>query len=178
MGRQPKITRERLLEIAEEIVRRDGAKALTVEALATSAGLSKGGIQYSFRSKDELICALIERWTTQFDEILQIESAKSGDELIDRYIGAMRASHQAMDAKMAGLLLTYLQNAVNLEDTRRWYREILARLDGNTKRARAARVAFLAVEGLFLLRIIGVDDAGDWDGLLGDIEAVLSAARE
>lgn len=177
MGRQPKITRERLLELAEEIVRKDGARALTVEALATSAGLSKGGIQYSFKSKDELICALIERWTNQFDKALQIESIKSGDELVDRYIGAMRASHQATDAKMAGLLLTYLQSAENLEETRQWYRGILAHLDGYTAPARAARVAFLAVEGLFLLRIIGVDDADSWDALLKDIEAVLSAAR-
>jgi AcrR family transcriptional regulator len=177
MGRKPTITRERLLELAEEIVRNEGPKALTVEALATSAGVSKGGIQYSFRSKDELIRALIERWTNQFDEVLQLESPSTSEELVDRYIKAMRVSHQATDAKMAGLLLIYLQNTENLEEARRWYRTILARLDGNTAPARAARVVFLAMEGLFLLRIIGVDDADRWDALLNDVEAVLWSVR-
>lgn len=178
MGRKPTITRERLLELAEEIVRNEGPKALTVEALAMSAGLSKGGIQYSFRSKDELIRALIERWTIQFDEVLQLKSASTSGELVDRYIKAIRVSHQATDAKMAGLLLIYLQNTENMDETRQWYRAILARLDGDTAPARAARVAFLAVEGLFLLRIIGMDDAERWDALLEDVEVVLSSIQK
>ena len=37
-----------------------------------------------------------------------------------------------------------------------------------------ARVAFLAVEGLFLLRVVGVDDDDTWMTLLDDVESTLA----
>ncbi|MBN9291384.1 MAG: helix-turn-helix transcriptional regulator, partial [Hyphomicrobium denitrificans] len=61
MGRKPTITREGLLEIAEGLVRGEGAAALTIDALARAAGISKGGVQYSFSSKDDLVRALVDR---------------------------------------------------------------------------------------------------------------------
>lgn len=93
------------------------------------------------------------------------------------YIGAMRSSDTATDAKMAGLLIAYLQDPDNLRDMRAWYEEALARLVGTTPQARAARVAFLAVEGLFLLRIGGIDDSARWLALLDDIDALLGQIK-
>lgn len=172
MGRKPTITRDRLLDLAEEIVRSGGAKALTVDALARSAGVSKGGVQYSFASKEDLVKALVERWTNQFDEMLEVDGETSAPELVRRYLRAMRASQQALNAKMAGLMIGYLQDPANLQETRQWYRGMFRRLDTGTAEAQAARVAFLAVEGLFLLRIVGIDEDGTWDAFLDDVEAV------
>lgn len=174
MGRRPTISRDRLLDLAEGIVRAEGAKELTVGALAREAGISKGGVQYSFASKDALIEALVARWTHQFDRLLDAEGAASPVELIHRYIRAMRTSQQAMDAKMAGLMAGYFQNPDNLDETRRWYRQMFERLVGDDEAARAARVAFLAVEGLFLMRMAGLDEDGSWAGFLDDAEAVLA----
>ncbi|MGJ7043288.1 hypothetical protein J2Y63_006572 [Shinella sp. BE166] len=61
----------------------------------------------------------------------------------------------------------------NLRETRQWHREIFERVGAVSANAQAGRVAFLAVEGLFLLRIVGIDEDGTWAGLLDDIEAVL-----
>jgi AcrR family transcriptional regulator len=47
MGRKPTITRDGLLDVAEELVREQGGSALTIGALAKAAGISKGGVQYS-----------------------------------------------------------------------------------------------------------------------------------
>lgn len=173
MGRKPTITRQQLLDLAEEIVRTEGAKALTIDALARAAGISKGGVQYSFASKDDLVRALIERWTSQFDAMLITDETSSPADLIRSYIRAMRASQPAMNAKMAGLMSTYLQDPDNMRETRQWYRGIFERLGEASADAQAARVAFLAVEGLFLLRIVGIDEDGTWAGFLDDIEAVL-----
>ncbi|QQM33021.1 hypothetical protein JET14_22480 (plasmid) [Martelella lutilitoris] len=52
------------------------------------------------------------------------------------------------------------------------YRSILSRM-GDSKEARAARTAFLAVEGLFTLRIWGAEDSADLQSQLDDIEAML-----
>ena len=53
--------RERLLDAAVAVVRRDGAQALTLDAVAAEAGVSKGGLLYHFRSKRDLLDALVER---------------------------------------------------------------------------------------------------------------------
>ncbi len=174
MGRKPTITRDRLLDLAEELVREQGGSALTIGGLANAAGISKGGVQYSFTSRDDLVRSLVARWTTRFNEML--DDAAIGDPIgfIRRYIAATRTSQQAMDAKTAGLMVGYLGNPKHLRETREWYRGIFDRLAGVSPDAQVARVAFLAVEGLFLLRINGVDEDGTWANLLDDVDAVLA----
>ena len=173
MGRKAVISRENLIDIAEEILRKDGAAALTIGALAKAAGISKGGVQYSFASKDELVRALVERWADAFDRA--IGAAAEDDPLcfVRRYITASRQSDSLIDAKMAGLMMGYMRDPENLRVTREWYHGIFKRLSGDSAQARAARVAFLAVEGLFLMRINGLDTNTSWDSFLTDIEAVL-----
>lgn len=178
MGRKPTITREGLLEIAEGLVRGEGASGLTIDALARAAGISKGGVQYSFPSKDDLVRALIERWTRQFDELLgEIEDLPPAD-LVRKYIKVMRSSQAAMNAKMAGLMISYIQDPANVTETRDWYRSMFRHLDGTTEEAQAARVALLAAEGLFLLRISGIDETGEWSGFLDDVERVFERLLE
>jgi len=41
-----------------------------------------------------------------------------------------------------------------------------------SRAAQAARVALLAAEGLFLLRIAGIDEDGEWSAFLDDVESV------
>ncbi len=172
LGRKPTITRESLLELAEGIVRSEGAAGLTIDALAKAAGITKGGVQYSFSSKDDLVRALIGRWTHQFDELLgEIDGLPPAD-LVRKYIKVMRSSQAAMNAKMAGLMIAYIQNPQNVIETRQWYRSMFERLGGNTHDAQAARVALLAAEGLFLLRIVGIDEDGEWRGFLDDVETI------
>ena len=172
MGRKPTITRDHLLDVAEEIVRTGGGAALTIGALAQAAGISKGGVQYSFASKDDIVRALIDRWTGQFDAMLDAQA----DPLtfVRSYIAATTASQQALNAKMAGLLVSYLEDPANLRETRDWYRRTFAQLGGSSPDAQAARVVFLAVEGLFLLRMNGIDEDGGWAGFLDDVEAVFA----
>lgn len=178
MGRKPTITRDGLLEIAERIVLNEGAAGLTIDALARAAGISKGGVQYSFPSKDDLVRALIERWTRQFDELLGEIDGLPPAELVRKYIKVMRSSQAALNAKMAGLMIAYLQNPQNLIETRQWYRSMFARLGGGASDAKAARVALLAVEGLFLLRIAGIDEDGEWSAFLDDVESVFERLLE
>ena len=173
MGRTPTISREALLDLADEIVRQGGGGALTIGALAQAAGISKGGVQYSFASKDALVRALIDRWTDRFDALLGDPAPADPVDFALRYIEATRVSQQAMNAKMAALLVSYLEDPANLQATRDWYHATFARLTGDSPEAQAARVAFLAVAGLFLMRINGLAAEGGWTRLLDDVEAVL-----
>lgn len=51
MARPRTIDRERVLKSAEQLVQRAGATAMTLEAVAKEAGITKGGLQYCFGSK-------------------------------------------------------------------------------------------------------------------------------
>ena len=172
MGRKPTISRDGLLTIAEEIVNSEGPQALTIDALAKAAGISKGGVQYSFSSKDELVKGLVDRWTSQFDALVADIESVGPIGFVRSYIAAMRTSQGTIDAKLAGLMIAYMQNPQNRMETANWYRSILSRM-GDTQQARAARTAFLAVEGLFTLRIWGAEDSVDLRSQLDDIEVML-----
>jgi len=64
--------KEKILDAAEDIVLRDGATALTLEAAAREAAVSKSGLIYHFPSKEKLLEALMKRltdtWLTGVEE--------------------------------------------------------------------------------------------------------------
>jgi AcrR family transcriptional regulator len=57
----PADARTRILDAAEAIVQARGVLALTLEAAARDAGVSKGGLLYHFASKEALLTALLRR---------------------------------------------------------------------------------------------------------------------
>src|SRR5947208_2433762 len=72
----PARTRDRLLDAAGTVVMRDGAQALTLDAVALEAAVSKGGLLYHFKSKRELVEGMVERWLAEFQA--EIEAADPG----------------------------------------------------------------------------------------------------
>ena len=53
--------RARILDAAERVILRKGIGRLSVEAVAAEAEVSKGGFFYHFKSKDDLLAALVTR---------------------------------------------------------------------------------------------------------------------
>jgi AcrR family transcriptional regulator len=60
-------TKARIIDAAEEVVLRDGVARLTLDAAATEAGLSKGGVLYHFPTRDALVAAMVEKIIEEFD---------------------------------------------------------------------------------------------------------------
>jgi len=60
-GPPPPDVRTRILDAVEHIVRAKGVPALTLEAAAREAGISKGGLLYHFASKEALLTGLVIR---------------------------------------------------------------------------------------------------------------------
>jgi len=54
-------TRDRLLDAFEELLIDGGERSATLNAVAASAGVSKGGLLYHFASKDALVEAQLDR---------------------------------------------------------------------------------------------------------------------
>src|SRR5690349_19054927 len=71
-------TKTRILTAAETVVLERGVSALTLDAVAEAAGLSKGGLIYHFESKEALIRAMIARIGTCMQERMDRFCAADG----------------------------------------------------------------------------------------------------
>ena len=80
-------TRSQLLDAAEAVVTRDGVRNLTLDAVAAQSGISKGGLLYHFRSKEDLAAAMIQRSIAWFDDAL-IEAGADDPDAKGRYTRA------------------------------------------------------------------------------------------
>jgi AcrR family transcriptional regulator len=179
MARPRTIDREKLLDAAEELVREKGAAGLTIDALARACGVTKGGVQYCFGTKDELIAAMFARWDRGYDRrFAELAGPSPGPvRRVRAHAAAMHGSDEVSMAKAASMMAALLQTPEHLASTRAWYAERLADLDATTAEGRRARLAFLACEGAFMLRFLRFMeiDAAEWDAIFADIAALLDA---
>ncbi|MGI5122288.1 TetR/AcrR family transcriptional regulator [Marinactinospora thermotolerans] len=87
---------EEILDAAEEVISEVGFDDATTNAIAARAGVSPGSLYQFFRNKDEILTALVPRYTERsaafWGAQLNEEVARLPlDELLDRVIGAMAA---------------------------------------------------------------------------------------
>ncbi len=69
-------SRERILEAARALFHRQGFEATSFSDIAREAGIPRGNFYYHFKTKDEILRAVIARWRTRLEEALgQIERA-------------------------------------------------------------------------------------------------------
>jgi len=81
-------TKENILNAANKVILDKGADALTLEAVAQEAGISKGGLLYHFPSKKQLIQGMIGSMIARVDSTLHEELVKSSGDYMASYIRA------------------------------------------------------------------------------------------
>lgn len=182
IGRPKSIDRTRLLDAAEEIVVQKGAAALTIDAVAKATGVTKGGVQYAFGTKEGLIGAMSERWDRAYDTAI---AALAGSDptpvaAITAHIEWVSRGEEDMNVKAAAILAALIQTPEHLASTRDWYRQRLTSLDASRPQDRQARLAFLATESMFMLRYFGLMevDAAQWEDIFADIRALQDKDKE
>ncbi|TDC87572.1 TetR/AcrR family transcriptional regulator [Actinomadura sp. 7K507] len=62
--------KEALLDAAEAVLSEQGTQALTLNAVADRAGVSKGGLLYHFPTKEALVRAMVARVIEEFDDLI------------------------------------------------------------------------------------------------------------
>ena len=83
LGKQQLRTREtqaRLLDAAEEVFVRDGFEGAQLDAIAATAGRSKGAVYTHFKSKEDLFLALFEHRTRSYIERLAVSLRKCANQ--------------------------------------------------------------------------------------------------
>jgi AcrR family transcriptional regulator len=66
-------TKIAILDAASKVILDKGVEALTIDAVAQEADISKGGLFYHFPSKKNLIEGMINRLISEIDSLLEAE---------------------------------------------------------------------------------------------------------
>ncbi|MGI2036098.1 TetR/AcrR family transcriptional regulator [Rhizobium panacihumi] len=177
MGREKLIDRKALLDAAENIIHQRGAGGLTINAVAKAVGITKGGVQYCFGTKDALVDALFERWGESYDGLFEKTVGKQSTprQRLVAHIEATSQADQTAGAKAASLLAGLMRPPGQLSSTREWYASRLHGVESTSTEGRKARLAFLAAEGAFLLRYMGFMEMDEetWTEAYDDIRGLI-----
>lgn len=158
--KQPDVLRPQLLQSAAQLALEAGLRAVTLDAVASRAGVSKGGLQHHFPSKQALLDALFDEAVDTFSQ--DVAAASEADpepagRAARAYIQA--TLHDAAQAATASYLHLLLALMLTDADTReRWLPRIaeITRPDPLPD-AQAARLMIcrLAADGLWLSDLLG-----------------------
>ena len=81
-------TKNAILDAANRVLIEKGAECFTLDSVAAEANVSKGGLLYHYRSKNELITGMMTRSIDRVDAALEEELARSGGDFLTAYIRA------------------------------------------------------------------------------------------
>ncbi|WP_412065472.1 TetR/AcrR family transcriptional regulator [Rhizobium sp. SYY.PMSO] len=157
-------TRERILQAAGKLFHRDGIRAISVDAIAEKAGVTKRTLYYHFRSKDDLIAAhlqardepnlaLFKRW---FDEAegnaaeriagIFRHLAQSARNARWKGCGFLRTSVELVNLPGHPALVAARAHKKRVED---WLCSVLAEAGVNGDTSSLARQVMLLLDGSF-----------------------------
>lgn len=170
--RQPDITQRRLLDVAGELVTESGVMALTLDAVAKRAGVSKGGLLHHFPSKHALLMAMVEDISARF--MGQVAEQAQGDP--DAYGRSARAYVRTVVdepdqeiSRWGALSAAFMSDPSLLKDWRARLAELRAVDMAEAADPIDLMVARLAADGLWLADVCGlygIDD--DMRGRIAD----------
>ncbi len=71
--------KQRLIDVASGIVAAQGVQELTIEGVAAAAGVTKGGLIYHFKTKDELLAAVVQALIEEWEQRSRAKATQAGN---------------------------------------------------------------------------------------------------
>ncbi|MBB6484386.1 TetR/AcrR family transcriptional regulator [Rhizobium lusitanum] len=165
-------TRERILQAAGKLFRRDGIRAISVDAIAEKAGITKRTLYYHFRSKDDLIAAhlqardepnlaLFKRWFDEADGDIAAKVAgifrnlaQSARDAKWRGCGFLRTSVELINLPGHPALIAARAHKKRVED---WLCTLFAEAGAGDEAMPLARRIMLLLDGSFAIVLLHRD---------------------
>ncbi len=120
-------SREEILDAARKVLLRSGVAAMTLEAVASEAGISKTGLYYYFSSKDVLVFELV--FSTLEGHAQAVQAAVANAETGGEALGAIvRETVHAFTAQMDDFRLAFMFGQVAGSAGIQWSAEQFARI--------------------------------------------------
>lgn len=163
MTRTRIIERDQILDAAEDVICENGAQALTLDLVAARAGISKGGLTYTFASKDALLSALLQRQVDRFRG-LQQEYKRNNQDVTYPELRCLleysRSGKASARRKVAPIAAALAHSPVSLDMNRVLFKKLLAKLPMDSAGGRRARAVFMALMGMYFLEGLGLVTLG------------------
>jgi AcrR family transcriptional regulator len=152
MARPRVIEQDDILDAAETVVVRNGAAHLTLDAVAIEAGISKASVIYDYKTKQQLIKAVIERRVALGEERILAATEGLGAVSSPSIRGLIAAvSDTQLDETRAvavNLGAALAQDSELRKPIQDYYDRMIDSVMATSKSPRGGLLAFLAVEGL------------------------------
>lgn len=157
---RPQKGRRKLLNAAMNLFESQGYFSTTIEQITTEAGVSKGLVYNYFRSKEELLTALIEDATLAMSSVAnELKShqtvEESLSEFVDSFFRFLKTERRFLKLQLTIMLMPELQNIVGIPQRKRakllldmlsgWFREA-----GTRDARKKARILLAALDGVAL----------------------------
>ncbi len=177
----------RILDAAERIVQAKGVPALTLEAAAREAGVSKGGLLYHFASKEALLMGLLGRLadfiSLDFDAVLEAQPpgpARATQAVIAWAFDHPDAVCEQHQRAAAVFLAAFHHDPAMLDPIRAVFARIRDRLREDALPSGVALAVMAACDGLFMAELFDMYPQTPEDRLVirSALEALLSGAVE
>ncbi len=152
-------SRDRLLDAGVQIVTAQGVQALTLEAVAAAAGVTKGGLIYHFKTRDELLAALVERLAAQLEQRYRDKAAARGRSVADLLSAMIEESFDLPEEErqlMSHLLAAAASHPQLLGPAQRMFGRAYADFEAAGADAGLALLLAAAMDGLVMLELTQV----------------------
>lgn len=128
-------TKTRILDAAQDFIQTVGLNAMSYADISKTVDIRKASIHYHFPTKEKLVAALLDRYSTDFFRLVDsiLETSESAEVKLRRYCGLFEATlsrgnqDKACLCGMLGAELKTLESQLT-EQIREFYRDNKVRL--------------------------------------------------
>lgn len=159
----PETMRNSLLDAAEAVVVGHGIAALTLDAVAAEAGVSKGGLLHHFPSKDRLVEAMVERsaesWRGCYMGACERTPEGPGRlarALLDHCLSDAESWTEELKRSSCACFAALAQNPALIEPMRKTYADLHRRIAEDGLPPGVGEAVAAAIDGLWLYWVLGL----------------------
>lgn len=162
MSNRSNVTKQKLLDAATTIIMDNGVHQLTLDEVAKTAGVSKGGLLYHYPSKEALLTAIVERLQQEENELYE-SLQREGFGPVEAFVRLFdetklhpeRSPIQIDAEKMISFITLF---AVDQEYAARWKRDLDAFFETFQQTSDPAETMIIryALEGMMMSEHFGV----------------------
>lgn len=171
-------SRRAALQAALTIIGRDGPGQLTFDAISRESGISKGGLMHQFRTKTEVLKALLEHDVEHFENFAQQYLAKIGDTTpeanLATEIATMREASENPHGGAFAVLAALVEDPTLLSSMNEKSAQKVKRIKAEAADPELALLRWAAARGLVFTSLLGLCPLSDkergrlFDRLLDD----------
>ena len=149
-------SRERILTAAADVAREAGPGSLSLDAVASRAGVSKGGLLYNFPTKAKLMQGLVENYLNEFERAFEARVADHENALA-AYVRLSADECEEPQPSASWIFSAIAEDPDFLTPIKSFKRQLFERLKGETDDLGSLLVCFLAIEGLRSMNLFDSD---------------------